>query len=168
MAVSNSLASGKATAKSGRPLVWALSRLRGRWRQLGSIGGREWARYARRCRAKAQLLKGLGIQLPCGIQAMRFLKLSHGLNGSIIPLPAWLPCVRPVFSQRLLDFGNAIGSRGFLAALAPPVSSRRFLPVCVAPRGGALLCRCALRMRGTGERTRRRRQEQRQGQVRGA
>jgi len=76
-------------------------------------------------RPEAQLLKTPGIELTSRAQAMRLLKLSHGLGGGLVPFAVWLSRVRTALRERLLDLRNAFGSRGLLAAFPPFVSRRR-------------------------------------------
>jgi hypothetical protein len=46
------------------------------------------------------------------------LELLHGFNRGVVPLAAWRSGKRAVFGEGLLNLGNALGSRCFLALLA--------------------------------------------------
>src|SRR5207253_9905335 len=109
----------KAIAKNCR-LPLAAGRLRG-WAllQRRRVHWRHGRRNPSGLRAKAQLLKGFRIQLPRWIQPMRFLEFSRRFNRRSVPLAARFSGERTVFCERLLDFGNAVGSRGVLPPLPP-------------------------------------------------
>ena len=144
----------------------ALHGLRRRRGQLGSRGRRPRRRYPRDLRPEAQLLKTPGVELTRRVQAMRLLKLPHGLLGRLVPFSAGRPGVRTAFRERLLDFRNAFGSWGLLAAF-PACGSRRLSFVCTAVRRGTgSLPPGGLGLQRTGKHTQPRCQQQRRGQVR--
>ena len=96
--------------------------------------GRRRRRHTCRAGAKAQELKRFCTQLPGGSQPMRLLEFRKGVHGRSVPFSVWRGRVRAIFSQRLLNFGNAFGSGGFLPSL----------------RAGCLFCGfCVVRL-GTG------------------
>jgi hypothetical protein len=125
-------------------------------------------RNARDRRPKAQLLKTPGVELTGRAQAMRLLKLPHGLRGGLVPFPAGPLRIRTVLCERLLDFRNAFGSRGLLAAFLPFVSRRLSFAGTAVRRGTASLPSGRPGLHGTRKRkrTQPRCQQQRQGQVR--
>jgi len=67
-----------------------------------------------RLRTEPQLLQGHRVQLAAGIQPVPGLELLHGFDRRVAPLTAGLAAKRAVFGQRLLNFGNAFGSRDLL------------------------------------------------------
>ena len=118
-------------------------------------------------RAKAQLLKGFRIELPRRIQPMRFLEFSGRFICRSVPFSVRLSAERTVFSERLLDLGNAVGCGNFLPPLPPAGSPRISFSVRGGPGfgGNGFLMRSALRLPRTSEHTQPRRKEQRRGQV---
>src|SRR5579859_7992399 len=97
----------------------ALGGLRG----TGSCGGGRDRRHGRRnsgsLRTQAQFLQGQRIEFAAGIEPMASLELLHGFHGGIVPFPARCSCKGSVFGERLLNFGDAIGSRSLLPPLPP-------------------------------------------------
>jgi len=147
-------------------LGMALHRLRRRRGQPGRRRRRPWRGYPRDLRPEAQLLKTPGVELTGRVQAMRLLKLPHGLFGRVVPFSAGRPGIRTAFRERLLDFRNAFGSWGLLAAF-PACRSRRLSFVRTAVRRGTGgLPSGGLGLQGTGKHTQPRCQQQRRGQVR--
>src|SRR6266513_81466 len=114
---SNSVVDGMQSRRTAG-LQLATSRLRGcRFLQGRRTHGRHGRRYTRGLGAKPQLLKGFRIELSRRIQPMRFLEFSRRFHCRSVPFPVRFSSERTVFRERLLDLGNAVGSRGFLSSL---------------------------------------------------
>src|SRR5229473_3044630 len=98
---------------------------------------------------------------------MRFLEFPGRLNRRSVPFPVRFSRERTVFRERLLNLGNAVGSRDLLPPLPPARSPRFSFSVRRAPSFGrsAFLRRRALRLRRTRKHTQPRREKQRQGRV---
>jgi hypothetical protein len=140
--------------------------LRRRRGKLGSRGGRPWRRCARDRRPEAQLLKTPGIEFTRRVQAMRLLKLPHGFLGRFVPFPGGCPRVRTALRECLLDFRNAFGRGGLLAAFPACRSRGPFFVRTGVRRGMDALPFGQPGLRRTGKRTQPRCQQQRRGQVR--
>ncbi len=98
---------------------------------------------------------------------MRLLEFPGRFNRRSVPFPIRFSREGTVFRERLLNFGNAVGSRGLLPPL-PPVRFLRFsFSVRRAPSFGrsGLLRRSGLRPRRIRKQAQPCRKKQRQGRV---
>ncbi len=142
--------------------------MRTRWLlQSGRTHRRHRWRDSRCSGTKPQLLKSFRIQFSRGIQSVRFLKFSGCFNRRIVPLPVRLSREGTIFSKRLLNLGNALGSGSFLPPLPATCFFRRLRAVRRAARLGSagLLWRRRRRLRRSSTNTQPRRYKKRQGQV---
>ena len=132
----------------------------------GGVGRRRFGHACDRG-TEPQSLKAQGVQFSRWVQAVRFLELPQSILRGVVPLSAGRSRIGTIFRERLLDFGDPIGSRLLLAALLSLGSSGRFLAVGTLVRGGSggFLCRRALRFHRIGKHTQPRRKKQRRSQV---
>lgn len=141
-----------------------------RRRARGKRGGTDWwhgRSDACGLGTEAELLQSLGVELPRRIQTVRLLEFFHGVNSVGVPLAAGFAAERTVFGKGALNFGNTIGSRGFLPLRSASCFSCGFraMRLGTGPRGRRF-CGCsALPLRGGPGYTHASCNEQRQGQV---
>jgi len=133
--------------KIQRSLLLTANGRRGARSERGGTNGRHRRSKASGLGTETQLLESLCIKLPRGIQAVRLLKLLHGVDGGGIPFASRLDIEGTVSRQRGLNFGNSLGSGSFLPphlagclfcgfrmmGLGAGLRRRRFCGICALP-----------------------------------